>query len=72
MDADAYPEASREVLKIVWGIGCSLQTDHNLQWAKAKASAFEAITKYEVLVTGTFFFSDAFFFVSLLSLCHFL
>ncbi|XWS44143.1 hypothetical protein CRYUN_Cryun15aG0019200 [Craigia yunnanensis] len=48
MDADAYPEASREVLKIVWGVGCSLQTDHNLQWAKAKASAFEALTKYEI------------------------
>ncbi|XP_022750551.1 protein RST1 isoform X3 [Durio zibethinus] len=48
MDADAYPEASREVLKIVWGVGCSLQIGHNLQWAKAKASAFEALTKYEI------------------------
>ncbi|XVE84015.1 hypothetical protein DITRI_Ditri16bG0134800 [Diplodiscus trichospermus] len=48
MDADAYPEASREVLKIIWGVACSLKTDHNLQWAKAKASAFEALTKYEI------------------------
>ncbi|XVF58012.1 hypothetical protein PTKIN_Ptkin07bG0028200 [Pterospermum kingtungense] len=48
MDADAYPEASREVLKIVWGVGCSLQADTNLQWAKAKTSAFEALTNYEI------------------------
>ncbi|XVF14059.1 hypothetical protein REPUB_Repub09cG0024100 [Reevesia pubescens] len=48
MDADAYPEASREVMKIVWGVGCSLPMSHELQWAKAKASAFEALTQYEI------------------------
>ncbi|XP_021298973.1 protein RST1 isoform X2 [Herrania umbratica] len=48
MDADAYPEASREVMKIVWGVGCSLRMGHELQWAKAKASAFEALTRYEI------------------------
>ncbi|OMO69375.1 Armadillo-type [Corchorus olitorius] len=48
MDADVYPEASREVMKIVWSIGRSIRIGHELQWAKAKASAFEALTQYEV------------------------
>ncbi|XP_039008484.1 protein RST1 isoform X2 [Hibiscus syriacus] len=48
MDADAYPDASREVLKIVWTVGCSLHMGHELQWTKAKASAFEALIKYEI------------------------
>lgn len=48
MDADAYPDASREVMKIIWDVGCSLHMGHELQWAKARASAFEALNQYEV------------------------
>ncbi|GMJ04271.1 ECERIFERUM 13, RESURRECTION1 [Hibiscus trionum] len=48
MDADAYPDASKEVMNIVWGVGCSLHIGHELQWAKAKASAFEALIQYEI------------------------
>ncbi|XP_012483835.1 protein RST1 [Gossypium raimondii] len=48
MDADAYPDASREVMKIIWDVGCSLHMGHELQWAKARASAFEALNQYEI------------------------
>ncbi|KAL5864319.1 hypothetical protein ACOSQ3_001833 [Xanthoceras sorbifolium] len=48
MDAEAYPEASRTVLKILWDAGTATYPDHELQWAKARASAFEALSQYEV------------------------
>ncbi|KAL9458356.1 hypothetical protein AB3S75_007260 [Citrus x aurantiifolia] len=48
MDAEAYPEASRTVLKILWDTGTTTHLGHELQWAKARASAFEALTQYEV------------------------
>ncbi|KAK8631468.1 hypothetical protein V6N13_028254 [Hibiscus sabdariffa] len=47
-DADAYPDASKEVTNIIWGVGCSLHMGHELQWVKAKASAFEALIQYEI------------------------
>ncbi|PPR81272.1 hypothetical protein GOBAR_AA39444 [Gossypium barbadense] len=40
--------ASREVMKIIWDVGCSLHMGHELQWAKARASAFEALNQYEI------------------------
>ncbi|KAF3945724.1 hypothetical protein CMV_027929, partial [Castanea mollissima] len=48
MDAEAYPEASENVLQILWGIVTSVQPSHGLQWAMARTSAFEALTQYEV------------------------
>lgn len=48
MDAEAYPEASRTVLKILWEVGTTTHLDHEFQWAKARASAYEALTQYEV------------------------
>ncbi|KAH9742397.1 protein RST1 [Citrus sinensis] len=48
MDAEAYSEASRTVLKILWDTGTTTHLGHELQWAKARASAFEALTQYEV------------------------
>lgn len=48
MDAEAYPEASRDVLKVLWEVGSSTQLNNVVQWAKARASAFESLTQYEV------------------------
>ncbi|GLU02102.1 hypothetical protein SLE2022_193690 [Rubroshorea leprosula] len=48
MDAEAYPETSSDVLKVLWEIGSSTRLSNVLQWAKARASAFEALTQYEV------------------------
>jgi hypothetical protein len=49
MDAEAYSEASSNVLQILWGIiGSSNHPDLGLQWAKARASGFEALIQYEV------------------------
>ncbi|XP_031286525.1 protein RST1-like isoform X1 [Pistacia vera] len=48
MDAEAYPETSRTVLKILWCVGTTMRPAHDMQWAKARASAFEALTQYEV------------------------
>ncbi|GAV70241.1 DUF3730 domain-containing protein [Cephalotus follicularis] len=48
MDAEAYPEAARNVLKILWGVATSMHSDPELQWAKARASSYEALTQYEV------------------------
>ncbi|KAG6720020.1 hypothetical protein I3842_03G037400 [Carya illinoinensis] len=48
MDAEAYPEASKNVLHILWGIGTSVHPGHDLKWAKARTSAFVALIQYEV------------------------
>ncbi|KAG2714612.1 hypothetical protein I3760_03G035700 [Carya illinoinensis] len=48
MDAEAYPEASKNVLHILWGIGNSVHPGHDLKWAKARTSAFVALIQYEV------------------------
>ncbi|XP_061373555.1 protein RST1 isoform X2 [Gastrolobium bilobum] len=46
MDAEAYPEASTGVVQIVWDVVTSGQ---GIQWEKARISALEALTQYEVL-----------------------
>ncbi|KAK9272918.1 hypothetical protein L1049_003297 [Liquidambar formosana] len=48
MDAEAYPEASRNVLQILWAVGTSKHPGHETLWAKGRTSAFEALTYYEV------------------------
>ncbi|WMV17572.1 hypothetical protein MTR67_010957 [Solanum verrucosum] len=48
MDAQAYPEASVDVLKILWNIGTSQDCRQASLWSKARASAFVALTSYEV------------------------
>ncbi|XP_019448328.1 PREDICTED: protein RST1 isoform X2 [Lupinus angustifolius] len=45
MDAEAYPEASKGVVQIIWDVVTSNQ---DIQWAKARISAVEALTQYEV------------------------
>ena len=48
MDAEAYPEASRKVLQILWGISTSTFPDQEFQWETARISALEALAQYEV------------------------
>ncbi|XP_027358768.1 protein RST1 [Abrus precatorius] len=45
MDAEAYPEASKSVLQIMWDVVTSGQ---ETLWAKARISALEALAQYEV------------------------
>ncbi|MED6107816.1 hypothetical protein PIB30_017705 [Stylosanthes scabra] len=45
MDAEVYPEASKGVVQIMWGVAtCSQEA----RWAKARVSALEALSQYEV------------------------
>ncbi|XP_047314660.1 protein RST1 [Impatiens glandulifera] len=46
MDAEAYPESASQVLQILWKIGTTRQDGP--QWAKARASSFNALACYEV------------------------
>ncbi|XP_038703770.1 protein RST1 isoform X2 [Tripterygium wilfordii] len=48
MDAEVYPEVSKKVLHILWGVGSAAHLDYTLQWEQARASAFEALCQYEV------------------------
>ncbi|XP_075090741.1 protein RST1 isoform X2 [Nicotiana tabacum] len=48
LDAQAYPEASVNVLKILWDIGTSQDFRQASLWSKARASAFVALASYEV------------------------
>ncbi|OVA20781.1 protein of unknown function DUF3730 [Macleaya cordata] len=47
LDAEAYPEASKNVLQILWEVGTSSHSNE-YKWAKARTSAFESLTQYEV------------------------
>ncbi|PIA29308.1 hypothetical protein AQUCO_06100078v1 [Aquilegia coerulea] len=48
MDAEAYSEASKTVLEILWNIGTSKKSGNGSKWLKARCSAFESLTQYEV------------------------
>ncbi|KAI8533657.1 hypothetical protein RHMOL_Rhmol10G0026200 [Rhododendron molle] len=48
MDAEVYPEAAGNVIQILWNVGTSKHSDRGSLWAKARVSAFEALTQYEV------------------------
>ncbi|XP_057947860.1 protein RST1 isoform X1 [Malania oleifera] len=48
MDAEAYSEASRNVLQILWEVCTAGHLGRASLWIKARASAFEALSHYEV------------------------
>ncbi|KAL0554842.1 hypothetical protein IC582_008770 [Cucumis melo] len=48
IDAEVYPEASKNIIGILLALGTSTSPSHDLRWAKAKASAFDALAQYEV------------------------
>ncbi|XP_022989080.1 protein RST1 isoform X1 [Cucurbita maxima] len=48
IDAEVYPEASKDIIGILFTVGTSTCPCHDLQWTKAKASAFDALSQYEV------------------------
>lgn len=48
MDAEVYPEVASHILKILWEVGTFKNAGHGPLWAKARATAFMALTQYEV------------------------
>ncbi|KAL8110066.1 protein RST1 isoform X1 [Apium graveolens] len=50
MDAAAFPEAANGVLYILWEIGATTHPACELMWTKARATAFESLTHFEVLL----------------------
>ncbi|XP_071712037.1 protein RST1 [Rutidosis leptorrhynchoides] len=48
MDAESYPESATSVMKILWEIATSRYSLDDSSWANARASAFEALIRYEV------------------------
>lgn len=48
MDAEAHPEASKNVLQILWSVAISTHPGLETLWAKARASSFKALAQYEV------------------------
>ncbi|GAB2284260.1 hypothetical protein Dimus_018726 [Dionaea muscipula] len=48
MDAKAYPEASKNILQILWKIGSSNLTTNEVLWTKARVSAFMSMNHFEV------------------------
>ncbi|KAF7819538.1 protein RST1 isoform X1 [Senna tora] len=50
LDAEAYPEAAKGVVQLLWGVGTSSHTGNEIQWTKARSSALQALMQYEVSV----------------------
>lgn len=48
MDAEAYPEASKQVLELIWEATSLRGTEYSDLWVKARISAIQALTYYEV------------------------
>lgn len=48
MDAEAHPEASKNILQILWSVSISTHPGLETQWAKARASSFKALAQFEV------------------------
>ncbi|GMH24228.1 hypothetical protein Nepgr_026071 [Nepenthes gracilis] len=48
MDAEAYPEAARNILEILWEVGSSSPTNVAMLWTKARVYAFESLKHFEV------------------------
>lgn len=48
MDAEAYPEAAKGVVHLLWGVGTYNHAVNEIQWAKARISALQALTQFEV------------------------
>ncbi|KAL2528915.1 Protein RST1 [Forsythia ovata] len=49
MDAEAYPEASTNVLKILWEIGSNRHAGQGSLWTRARVAAFMALLHYEIM-----------------------
>ncbi|KAL8153890.1 hypothetical protein V2J09_011650 [Rumex salicifolius] len=49
MDAGAYPEASKNILKILWEVANFSRTSVDTMWANSRKSAFEALYHFELV-----------------------
>ncbi|XP_051141067.1 protein RST1 isoform X2 [Andrographis paniculata] len=48
MDAEAYPEAAKNIVKILWDIGTHQESGQSFLWKRAQEAAFTALMQYEV------------------------
>ncbi|XP_038982948.1 protein RST1 isoform X2 [Phoenix dactylifera] len=48
MDAEAYPEAAKTVVQILWEVGTSRSCILESLWVKARVAAFKSLSHYEV------------------------
>lgn len=48
MDAEAYPEASTNVLNILWDIGTNKEVILSSLWIRAQNAALKGLLQYEV------------------------
>ncbi|XP_010936627.1 protein RST1 isoform X1 [Elaeis guineensis] len=48
MDAEAYPEAAKTVVHILWEVGTSRSHSLESLWVKARVAAFKSLSHYEV------------------------
>lgn len=46
MDAEAYPEAAKGVVQLLWAVGSCSHAGN--EWATARISALQALMQYEV------------------------
>ncbi|KAJ0962529.1 hypothetical protein J5N97_027651 [Dioscorea zingiberensis] len=49
MDAEAYPEASKIILQILWDVATSKSCCSGQLWVKARISAFKSLSSYEII-----------------------
>ncbi|KAK6155216.1 hypothetical protein DH2020_009464 [Rehmannia glutinosa] len=54
MDAEAYPEAAKDVTNILWNIGTHREVSKSSLWARAREAAFTALLQYDVGVLVAF------------------
>nr|CAD1842905.1 unnamed protein product [Ananas comosus var. bracteatus] len=50
LDAEAYSEASKKVLEILWGVATSKKPTSEHSWVKARAAAFNSLSHYKVML----------------------
>lgn len=54
MDAEAYPEAAKDVLNILWKIGTQRQVNQSSLWTRGQVAALRALMQYEAGVFNAF------------------
>ncbi|XP_072999773.1 protein RST1 isoform X2 [Typha latifolia] len=50
LDAEAYYEASKNIIEVLWGIATSKKHNSEYLWSKARAAAFNSLSHYKVML----------------------
>lgn len=48
MDAEAYQEEAKSVLHLLWSVSSYSHASNEIQWAKPRISALQALMQFEV------------------------